>query len=193
MFQKVKLPHHIRKLVENTYRVDRDLFAELMMQARIRAKQDMQEQLRDLFEHFDKDANGTTDCSCGCAATGMRPALIVSLLTLPGNFPGMLDEHEFSALTRCSFPFSISNRQAELMWKKGMELKASFMPKATPPELAAVVGWTEKMVVEVRQVCCRVVFCVVVYSQDWLFSPEPEMCRFLQCLTLMSARLAAPV
>ena len=68
-----------------------------MVQARVEAKSDFQDQLRDLFTHFDKDSNG------------------------------YLDEYEFTELVRCSFPYSISKRQAEGMYRKGMELRAELV------------------------------------------------------------------
>ena len=114
-----------------------------MVQARVEAKSDFQDQLRDLFTHFDKDSNG------------------------------YLDEYEFTELVRCSFPYSISKRQAEGMYRKGMELRAELVVRVaavlcraggswwftgghlcmqkdkTPLEVDAMVGWSEPMVVEV--------------------------------------------
>lgn len=40
---------------------------------------------------------------------------------------GYLDEYEFTELVRCGFPYSISKRQAELVYRKGMELKHMLM------------------------------------------------------------------
>lgn len=82
-----------------------------MVQARVEAKSDFQDQLRDLFTHFDKDSNG------------------------------YLDEYEFTELVRCSFPYSISKRQAEGMYRKGMELRAELVVRVAAVLCRAGGSW----------------------------------------------------
>ena len=94
-----------------------------MVQARVEAKSDFQDQLRDLFTHFDKDSNG------------------------------YLDEYEFTELVRCSFPYSISKRQAEGMYRKGMELRAELVVRVAA--LMCRAGWLLVVHRSVSTCVCR--------------------------------------